>query len=77
MIELICVEDYQDFKKAEIYHAVHLDSWTCDYDTFEEYIFYGDYDYVRDMWKEIRVDKEYFMTPAEWREKQINSILND
>jgi len=29
------------------------------------------------MWEETRVDKYYFATPAEWRNKQIDSILND
>jgi hypothetical protein len=76
-MELICIESFLDFKKGSIYHSVGEDSYTCDYDTFEEYIFYGDYDYERDIWEEIRVDKEYFVTPAEWRDKQIDSILND
>jgi hypothetical protein len=77
MIELICIHEYNDFIAGNIYYAVHKDSWTDEYDTFEEYIFYGNFDYVRDMWEEIRVDKYHFMTPAEWREHQINSILND
>ena len=76
-MELICIESFLDFKKGSIYHSVGEDSYTYDYDTFEEYIFYGDYDYERDMWEEIRVDKEYFLTPAKWRDKQIDSILND
>ena len=61
MIKLICIEDNSEFKIGEIYYAVGENSWTCDYDTFEEYIFYGDYNYVLDMWEEIRVDKYYFI----------------
>ena len=77
MIKLICIHEYKDFIVGNIYYAVGEDSWCDEYDTFEEYIFYGDYDYERDMWEETRVDKYYFATPAEWRNKQIDSILND
>ena len=77
MIELICVHDFLDFKSGNTYHAVGEDSWTSGHDTFEEYIFYGDYIYEIDAWEDIRADKYYFMTPAEWRDSQIDSILND
>jgi len=75
MIELICIKDCEEFKAGEKCYAVDENSWT-DYN-FEEYIFYGEYDYDFDSWQEIRIDKNYFMTPAEWRQHQMDSILNE
>lgn len=77
MIELICIKDYALFKAGEKCYAVGENSWTDDYENFEEYIFYGEYDYDFDYWQEIRIDKNYFMTPAEWRQHQMDSILNE
>lgn len=75
MIKLICIKSILDFKEGLVYHAQGEDFWEDRYEFYEEYVFYGEYDYERDNWEEIRIDKYYFATPAEWREKQIESIL--
>ena len=84
MINLICVNDFGSpednlcFKIGEIYHAVgetqySFDRWEIDY----FYVFYTDYDYDREIWKELEVPTWYFMTPAEYRDKKIEEILSD
>ena len=82
MIKLICVNEFVSpelhFKIGEIYHAVgetqwRVDRWEIDY----FYDFYTDYDYDREIWKELEVPTWYFMTPAEDRDRKIEEILSD
>ena len=82
MAELICVG------KVEIGNTIYDigDRVTCagitnyKYDKYEEefyYMFYGDYNYDLDSWDIIYITTDHFMTPAEWRDYQIDNILKD
>ena len=78
MIKLICINEYGSekddihFKIGETYNAITETCVRYDrYDMERYYIFYIGYD------REIEIEDYYFCTPAEWRNRQIEEILND
>lgn len=78
MLEVICVREIEGYVIGKKYLAVGKEKISYDrYNEGEVYIFYADYDYDYDNWYTESICTSYFMTPAEWREHQINSILND
>ena len=77
MIELICIKDCDTFKVGEKCWAVFDDKILYDrYDVEEYWVFYTDYNYEFDSTITESISKHFFATPAEWREIQMNSILN-
>ena len=84
MVKIICINEYGSegddihFKVGVTYSAVDQREITYSWDDIEKvYIFYTDYDYDRDIWNQIEISDYHFCTPAEWRERQINEIIND
>ena len=69
-IKVICIERCNS-------HSYSDPEWII-YDRGEMYDFYDDgYEYRDSKCDFHRVSKRYFITLAEWRDKQIDSILND
>jgi hypothetical protein len=83
--KVICIKDFdvsnQKFIKGKVYQIKRIDKYSC-YIAGEIYIndrnfgyrlFY--FKYERKSWH--KMFSEYFITLAEWRDKQINLILDE
>lgn len=79
MMKLICIREWEDFKVGEIYYSCGKSTTFYDrYDIEEYYSFYtGELDKYYGEPITIEVYADFFVTPAEHREKQIDSILDE
>jgi hypothetical protein len=69
LFKVICIKNSGALRKNETYEvfeAANMLGKDCYYIAVNS-------KYIRMMW----FDKSFFATQAEWRDKQINSILND
>ena len=77
MIKLICIKDCDVFNVGDTCWAIDEGKTVYDrYDVYEYYILYIHYDYELGYPIVENISKDFFATHAEWREMQMDSILN-
>jgi len=77
MIKLICIKDCDAFNVGDKCWAIDEGITVYDrYDVYEYYILYIQYDCELGNPMGEKISKDFFATHAEWREMQMDSILN-
>ena len=78
MINVICIKSIDEFKKGGIYEAEIKTTLNRNIDLFSESALNEDLFIIGFFFKETnKVYFTEFITLSDWRDKQINSILDD